>query len=294
MGDLSAAKIVGRARLSLSQRLPNKPVKRVVRGIPMTLPRRHALPYFARPGTPYGENLIELGRGIAAAEGAVTLLDVGANVGDTALMVLENAPGVAVCVEPDPEWREYLNANLGSLPNVAIEPSVLLGPGEKSGSSFEVVHHHTGSSQVQETASGGVPSITTGELLARHPELANVRLIKSDTDGYDVMLLPALLGTFEPSRPIVFFELELRCTALATPEINVDDVWDVILSHGYEHSVVWDNGGAFLGAWPVSELKERSQILKLSKEERGYGFWDIALAHKDDPVGRKVLESFHA
>src|SRR5207253_2314962 len=120
-------------------------------------------------------------------------------------------------------------------------------------------------SQVQEKADGEVASITTAELLERHPMLRDVRLIKSDTDGYDVMLLPALLDTFEPSRPIVFFELELRCTALATPDLDVDDLWDVVLAHGYERSVVWDNGGNYLGAWPVSELKERSQILKLTK-----------------------------
>src|SRR4029079_5022356 len=99
--------------------------------------------------------------------------------------------------------------------NVAIEPSVLVGA-EDAGSEMRIVHHPEGTSQVHPTENGaGVPTLTTGELLANHPQLQNVRLVKSDTDGYDVQLVPLLARTFIGSRPILFFEFDPQPTALA-------------------------------------------------------------------------------
>jgi len=283
--------LVARLRLAVNVRLPDKPVRRTVRGVEMLLPRRHGLPVFARPGSPYAENLIDLARIIAEEEGRLCLLDIGANVGDSALFVLDQVDAYVVCVEPDPEWLTYLEENVGSLDHVAIEPSVLVGPDADTSSTLAIVHESVGTSHVERVADGtGLPMITTTELLARHPRLADVRLVKSDTDGYDVMLVPALAEAFLASRPVLFFEFDPRPTREATPELAPNDIWDVLVGFGYEDAVVWDNGGNLLGAWPTAELAERSGVLDdLTPKERGYGFWDVAVAHKDDPVGLRTL-----
>lgn len=281
--------ITSRLRLAVNLRLPDKPVRRTIRGVEMTLPRRHGLPHFARPGSPYAENLVDLARLIAEKEGTVCVLDVGANVGDSALFVLAEAPAFVVCVEPDPQWQTYLETNVGGLDSVEVEPSILVAP-EAAGVSLAIVHQDVGTSQVQQTTDGsGLPSITTDELLARHPRLADVRLVKSDTDGFDVMLVPALARTFLPSKPVLFFEFDPRPTALATPDLRPNDIWQTLVDLGYESAVVWDNGGSLIGPAPTAELEERSAVLELTPEERGYGFWDVAVAHKDDPVGLHVL-----
>lgn len=286
----TVGKVVARLRLTANLRLPDKPVRRTVRGVDMLLPRRHGLPIFARPGSPYAENLVELARLLSEKEGRISVLDIGANVGDSALFVLDRVDAHVVCVEPDPQWLTYLEENVGSLENVAIEPSVLVGPGTDTDASLAIVHEDVGTSHLERVSDGsGLPMITTEELVARHPQLANVRLVKSDTDGYDVMLVPALAETFLPSRPVIFFEFDPRPTAEATPELVPNDIWDVLIGFGYERAVVWDNGGTLLGAWPTAELTERSAVLELSPKERGYGFWDVAVAHKDDPVGLHVL-----
>jgi FkbM family methyltransferase len=271
-------------------RLPDKPVRRTIRGVEMTLPRRHGLPHFARPGSPYAANLVDLARLIADKEGTVCVLDVGANIGDSALFVLDQAPAFVVCVEPDPQWQDYLETNVGHLDNVVVEPSVLVAP-DAADISLQIVHQDVGTSQVQQTSEGaGLPTITTDELLARHPQLADVRLVKSDTDGFDVMLVPALARTFLASKPVLFFEFDPRPTRLATPDLEPNGIWQVLLDLGYESAVVWDNGGSLIGPAPTAELEERSAVLDdLTPEERGYGFWDVAVAHRDDPIGLHVL-----
>lgn len=284
--------IVWRLRLMMLARLPDKPVRRSIRGVPMTLPRAHGLPYFTRPGTAYLRNLVELGRSLAASEGSVCVLDIGANVGDTALVVLDQAPGSAVCVEPDPMWHGYLATNVGAMPNVAVEHSVLVGPATEQVMGLAIRRHPVGSSIVERTEAGqGLATITTTALLEKFPQLGDVRLVKSDTDGYDITLVDAVTVTFAASRPVVFFELDPRPTHLVMPEVVIADLWDKLVERGYERAVVWDNGGSLLGDWPVAEMAERSAVLDLSIQERGYGYWDVAVAHKDDPAGLAALDA---
>jgi FkbM family methyltransferase len=271
--------------------MPDKPVRFQVRGVELEINRRHWLRHFTRGNPLYAENMVSLGRLLSEAEGRLCMLDVGANIGDSALLVLEHVDGEVVCVEPDPEWVTYLRRNVGSLDNVAIEPSVLVGP-EEAGMEMRIVHHPEGTSQVRASDDGsGVRTLTTDELLANHPQLQNVRLVKTDTDGYDVQLVPPLARTFIGSKPILFFEFDPLPTALAAPDLDPNDIWQVLIDLGYERAVVWDNGGRLIGPAATAELPEKSKVLELTQKERGYGFWDVAVAHRDDPVGLEVLEA---
>ena len=255
----------------------------------MVLPRSHVLPFYAGPGSLYGRNLVEVGRRIAAQEGSLCLLDIGANVGDTTLHVLDQARGTAVCVEPDPRWLDYLTTNVGHLPNVEIEPSAVVGSEPEGG--LRLIHEAVGTSRLERAERGDtLVTITTNELLRRHPQLAGVRLIKSDTDGWEVMLMPHLARTFVASRPVLFFEFDPRLTALTTPELEPSDLWAVMADLGYGRAVVWDNGGRLLGAEDSVDLRHRTSELAAGRRTLGYDFWDVAMCHLEDPVGIRVLE----
>jgi FkbM family methyltransferase len=288
--------LAARVRLQVDRRLPDKQVRRTVRGVPMVLPRRHLLPHITKGNSPYAVNLVQLVAKLNAAEGSVTVLDVGANVGDTALLILGETPSASiVCVEPDPVWLEYLTINTQSLPNVAVEASVLLADAASDVESLTMVHHEVGTSQVERDGEGDrVSGISMAELVRRHPQLADARLLKSDTDGWDIALVPVMASALAESRPVLFFEFDPRPTALTTPDIDPDDLWPQLIDLGYEDALVWDNGGWVLGASPVSDLAERSAVLKQPQSVRGYGFWDVAVAHRDDAVGQAVLADLAA
>ena len=285
----SPRQIVAKAQIRMNQLLPEKPVRREVQGVSMVLPRSHVLPFYAGPGSKYGRNIVELGQALAQAEGGLCLLDVGANVGDTTLQVLDKAPGKAVCVEPDATWLRYLRLNVGHLNNVEIEPSAIVG--SRAEKQLSIVRHAAGTSRLERaTGEVGPPTITADELLQRHPQLANVRLVKSDTDGWDVMLMPHLAKAFAGSRPLMFFEFDLRLTALATPEVEPRDLWPTMARLGYKKAVVWDNGGRLLGAEKTADLPARMVELDAPRRQKGYDFWDVALCHADDEVGTSVLD----
>ncbi|MBN9619231.1 MAG: hypothetical protein J0H43_05810, partial [Actinobacteria bacterium] len=63
-----------------------RPVERSVQGVRLTLPWSHMLPDYARVSPQYGQNLVELAAGLGAALGGpLPVLDIGANIGDSAL-----------------------------------------------------------------------------------------------------------------------------------------------------------------------------------------------------------------
>lgn len=256
----------------------------------MLLPRRHVLPYLATSSSPYARNLVDLAVSLAEGDEELVVLDVGANIGDSTLMIREHVRCRTVCVEGDPQWLSYLEANVGSLPDVTIEPS-LLSPSESAGYA-SIVHEQAGSSRLVLADQGsGTAMLPAVELISRHPELERVRLVKSDTDGFDVALVPAFARIFERSRPVIFFEFDAVPTRLAMPELEPSSVFGELAALGYEHAVVWTNGGHVLGLSPVSQLAERSLELDGDAETRGYHFWDIAVAHRDDPEGIRALRA---
>lgn len=281
--------IVPRARVAALRLLPNTPVRRTVQGVQMVLPRRHVLPLMATDTTVYGRNLVALARSLGRA-GNLCVLDVGANVGDSTLQILDATPAHVVCVEPDPEWLRYLHLNVDGRDDVSIEPSILLGPGVEA--NVTIVHEDDGSSRLERTDDDAahLAAITTDELVERHPQLRNVRLVKTDTDGYDVMLVPALAQSLRGSYPVIFFEFDPVQTRVAMPELEPSSVFTELLRAGYERAVLWNNGGHFIGEHEVSELAELSAIFdRTTPQERGFHFWDIAVAHADDTAGLRAL-----
>ena len=277
------------ARIMLDRVRPDRAVHRRIRGIDMVLPRRHVLPYMARPGSPYAQNLVDVAVELGQRVDSLVVLDIGANIGDSALLMLDSVDCRIVCVEGDPQWLTYLHKNLGSDRRVAIEPALVSA--DASSQFVEVVHAEVGTSHVVPSREGGTPTLPLEQLMAKHPELREVRLVKTDTDGFDVKLALASATVFADSRPVIFFEYDPRPTRVLTPELEPSDIWDGLADEGYEFGIVWTNGGHFLGSGSVRDLTERSKLLEEPDHQLGYGFWDVAVAHRDDAEGMAALQA---
>jgi FkbM family methyltransferase len=281
-------------RIVIDRLLPNRPVRRRVRGIEMVLPRRHLLPYMAVDGSPYAQNLVDLAVLLGRRSDDLVIMDVGANVGDSALLILDEISCRIVCVEGDPEWLGFLEQNVGARPEVVIAPVLISGAGEEQ--LVSIVHADAGTSQVVPAASrgSGVRTVPVGQLINSYPELERVRLVKSDTDGFDVELVRAYARAFAASRPVLFFEYDPRATRIVTPGVVPSELFDDLAELGYSHAVVWTNGGHVIGSSSVRGLTARSRVLEDARTGLGYDFWDVAVAHADDADGIAALTELAA
>lgn len=270
------------------RRFPDRRVRRRVQGVTLTLPWSHRLPDYAVQFPLYGQNLVAVARAVEDAAGPrFTMVDVGANVGDSALQVLNVVDAEVVCVEGDPYWLTYLASNTAGEPRVHIKAAVLLPDG---------VHmklapvRQSGTTRLVPDAGehdGLAPGVTVAGLRDFTRALPPVRLVKVDTDGYDARLVPGLARVFSDTFPVVFFEFD-PVLAAETGDGDPDAVWAALDKSGYGRALVWDNFGNHLGAFGIRELEDAARILASPVEARGYHYWDVAVIHREDPHNSQI------
>lgn len=274
------------AQWFVRDRFPRRKVVREVLGVELTLPWSHRLPDFAAP---YGENLVDLARELADVDGQpVTFVDVGANVGDSTKQILHACDARALCVEADPYYLEFLRINVGDEPGVTIVEA-LLTPEEATAATTAV--RVGGTTRFEEgTVGDALTSISPAALRAGNPDFERLRLIKSDTDGYDVKLVPALVEAWadNPTKPALFFEYD----HILTRKVGNDPlaVWPRLEALGYRDVGVWDNGGHLVGRTTVSEIAAKSGVLDTVWGKLNHPYWDVAVIHADDAAGQTALE----
>lgn len=284
-----AQRVIRRLRWFVRDRFPSRPVKRTVQGVEMVLPWSHRLPDYARSEPEYGQNLPRLAQALVEVDGVeVVALDIGANIGDSALQILEVADGRVLCVEADSFYLDFLRQNVGHDPRVAIEDALLITAADQAA----MVPKRVGGTTrfvVDEASTGSARTVSMDELRQRHPEFDAMRLVKSDTDGHDVNLVPAVARAYAHSRPVLFFEYDHELSRLAGHE--PERVWAELEELGYDLVRIWDNGGRPLLTCGIAGMAERSAVLDETVKSRGYHFWDVAVAHRDDPAGAAAIRA---
>jgi FkbM family methyltransferase len=280
-------RVLLRTHLPWRRLRPERVVRRQVQGVSLELPWSHLLPDYARVVPGYGQNLVALAQGLSAeGDGPLQVLDVGANVGDSAKQVVAATRARVLCVEGDPYWAGFLHRNVDGLPDVEVEEALLVGEAADEGDLAPV--RRGGTTRFEAGAPGALPALTVPTLLARHPSFDHVRLVKSDTDGFDTVLVPAVARALAASRPVLFFEFDPGLTRRTGAD--PDRLWADLAELGYSRLVVWDNLGEPLHRLDVADAAERARSLEPPPVHLGYHYWDVAAVHDDDPVGARVLE----
>jgi FkbM family methyltransferase len=256
----------------------------------MVLPWSHRLPDYAAANPAYGQNLVDLARLLETPGTPLTVLDVGANVGDSALQILHATDARVLCVEGDRAYLTYLHRNVGDDPRVTIVEALLAvgddgtaGTAVRSGGTTRFVHG--------EGDGDGMPSITTTALRETNPTFTDLRLVKSDTDGYDVSLVPAAAAAWSESRPVLFFEYDPELTRIAGHD--PDQVWTDLASLGYRDVAVWDNGSSPVGRSTTTEIQAKTAPLDATSPSwsKARTYWDVAVVHAEDTAGIAALDA---
>jgi FkbM family methyltransferase len=215
------------------------------------------------------------------------VLDIGANVGDSALQILNRVDARIVCVEGDPHWWSFLDRNVGTEARIFIERSMITSDGQMQ---LTPVRSYGTTRFVPGTTTHEVRHISGIELREKYPQLHRLHLIKSDTDGYDTRIVPELARVWADSRPALFFEYDPSLSRLAGHD-DPTVVFDRLAELGYADAVVWDNGGRVLGSFALGDLAAESLRLNGERpfERLGYHYWDVAAVHGSDNAGRAAL-----
>jgi len=214
---------------------------------------------------------------ISAKYPNATMIDIGANIGDTAALIATYARNKLILVEGSDYFFDILVRNASQLPNETVIKKVLISDGSEISGSF---HHWGGTASFNEGA-GGKVKIPTERLSNIADE--NTCFIKIDTDGYDFKILTDSLEWLTSAHPTILFENQIRNNQDCN---SADELYVHLMQIGYEYFIVWDDPGFHLvSTTSLDVLKDLDRYLFKVWQNDGHRSicnYDVLCLHKND------------
>jgi FkbM family methyltransferase len=174
-----------------------------------------------------------------------TIVDVGANIGDTAAIIRGRCSSPIVCIEGDPALTATLTANAGSMPGVTVIAAYL---GDEPGSCLMSVDKGGWNSTLVPLASG--PGVTvnfsTLDQLLGGDRSGAIKFVKIDVEGYERKILAGASRILREHRPVVQFEHNRHALAGIGGGEDGPGVFRFLAEAGYRRAMFWDDSGRFL------------------------------------------------
>ncbi|MBS0220807.1 MAG: FkbM family methyltransferase [Proteobacteria bacterium] len=220
-------------------------IKYKIRDQVVLLPDDHLLPAYQKDHPTYDMTFDQIYQAIGAYAPERYFVDLGANVGDTAIVMRHNAKNPILCVEGHPQFLVYLRENIEGLADISIVPA-FVGADEVSGPLGFSGRGGTGRLMTtSEPKDESLPVATRSlrSILEEEGALrSGIALFKTDTDGMDAFILQEFLK-LEQRDTALFFECDVKQTMLGE---HGNAVWNSIFStlreRGYS-LVIFDNFG---------------------------------------------------
>ena len=248
----------------------------------------YAYPAFARRWPAYNHPLVQLvHEARRASERPVVLVDVGAAVGDTVLLVLDRCPDAVrrfVCVEPDPEFHAYLSANLGDRDDAVLVRDMLAA---EAGEVPSLVRTHSGTASAQ--GAEHTWASTLDDVLGR-VDSSPVGVLKVDTDGFDGPVLAGATRTLTTDRPAVIFEWHPILIERTGNELQ--EPFRVLTAAGYSRFVWFDKEGRFshvMHGHDTDAVTDLAALCLLGDDWRTDWHYDVVALHATSTIDEVAL-----
>ena len=236
-------------RLGLSHQI----VRCEMYGQVMELPAESDLPSVLSRFPNYGRNLTLIAAGVTAKYPRAPIIDIGANIGDTAVMLRNAADGPILCIEGSERYAGLCRSNLQATPGVTVVQALV----DTGDSSIGRIVERGGSGKAVRDESSGVRSLTLAEV-AEVYGFSCARLVKIDTDGFDGRIIGAALPWIACAVPVLFWEFEL--TGDAENSGPGSRIFAMLAEIGYERSTFYSNTGDYVLTLRSCQTQELQDI----------------------------------
>jgi FkbM family methyltransferase len=209
----------------------------------------------------------------------LVIIDVGANVGDTAALISAKVNGASIlCVEGNEEFIDFLKYNVLSIKrnDIYIVPEFCVDTLVDNQFNVETKN---GTAHLSKSDNEINNINTLDNMISFNPIFNETNLLKIDTDGFEILVINGAKKLLKQKHPIIFFEF----TPGAYIENGQDpmDLVTILVSHGYRDALFYDNFGNPIG---IYKLNDRTMIQKLidSIDNKKIYYYDILCIHAND------------
>jgi len=223
----------------------------LINGLVLKLPMGHRLPAYQAKYLKYDKFLPFI---VKRLEVGSSVLDIGANCGDTLAAIVPAGPRLRYCaVEPSDNYYKYLEQNIETIrkafPLVSLSyTKSLIGNSdglytliEKDGTATAVKVQKQDDGSEKNSKSLDKTSLT--QLVKSQDSPFRLRLLKTDTDGMDWDVINSGLEIFQEAQPIIFFECDPQNTEAF---LAYQSTFEKLNNLGYNHFYIFDNYGEYV------------------------------------------------
>lgn len=258
--------------------LANTIVSTKIHGYPVFMNFGYSYPLNARMFTSLNAPLVELVyQCYISKEVPVTIIDVGAAIGDTILLLYSNCPSMIngfYCVDGDKEFFQYLQKNLEKFEEGKLLFSML---SHSETVEKDLIRTHKGTASAQ---GEGIVQARSLDSLMQEAGMQKVDVLKIDVDGFDGKVLLGARNILKNMRPAVIFEWHpILCSQTGN---NWTDHFDVLIESGYQNFIYFDKYGKFTQFMTGCDRKSLDILAELclrNKHDHDWHYDVIALHH---------------
>lgn len=267
-------------------RMSNAGVETVIHGYKVDVNSGYPYPLIARHYRQFNNPLIELVNQQFIQSGSVTLVDVGAGVGDTILLLQANCPDMLAsfcCVDGDPEFVGYARKNLARFSNGKVIQALL---SDDDGYERNLVRTHSGTASAQGAELSRTCSLDA--LLATDFPV-KIDVLKIDVDGFDGKVLAGSRQMLNKYKPAVIFEWHpILCRDTGNGWLQP---FDVLVECGYIKFVWFTKVGEFSHFMSIYDPSAIDDLAKfcLMTTHRYDWHYDVIALHESSPVDAVAL-----
>ena len=209
----------------------------------------------------------------------LTMIDIGANIGDTVSLITDVVQGNFLCVEPDGGYFELLKVNTQNLENVICEKAIISLSDDNDVTTKTLAEVAGTAYLTNGTSEGSNTTLTTtiDSLVNKYPEFSQTNLLKIDTDGYDIKCIKSAVSLLTTTKPIIYIEF----SPWHLINIGSDDplsLFEQLLSIGYSLALFYDNYGYPFMHININQAETLKQLILYAKRKPNF-YYDILMFH---------------
>lgn len=279
-----AYKLLFKVRSLLLAMQPNATINYTYGSFKLQFPFSHDYPLNKKTLPDYSENLGLVSKVVKQKYSTAKAIDVGANIGDSAAILFHHSRMEILCIEGNPKFIPMLEHNCRQIPSTVIETCFVGEVHER------VKPVNTGGTASLEASEEGIEVKTMSEILAKHPEFKQAKLLKIDTDGFDNKILRASETLLKESKPVLFFEFD-PYFLLKQGEVP-GAIFPFLKNLNYKHLLLFDNKGRFMCETSTDASALLDDFIHYFNQQ-GQAYLDICALHEEDSdLSPKIKEVF--
>lgn len=203
-------------------------------------PLSHPLKAIMEQLPQFGFNLTRLIQYTHQYHSDLKIIDIGANIGDTAAFInnYKNLP--VLCIDGDPKYFDLLQQNTQQFSQVNCCLSLI---GEANEQHTKALVRDKGTAYLKETEKP-VSFRSLENILEEFSGFRNTQFLKIDTDGYDTIILKGAKKFLTAQQPVIFFEYDPGL--IINQQEDPFQTFELLKECGYEYLLIYQNIGDYL------------------------------------------------